>query len=186
MSKSDISINKSAAGDSPGWRKYSSILLNAVLLLAAFLGISAFQARNMLHADRAAAPQLHASTLQDTVFDLGDVASRATLFYFFAPWCQYCALSSDNLVRLRRWRDEKDLRIITVALDWKSVAQVNDYATQHKLNMPVLLGNENIMREWKVYGFPTYYVLDSEHRVVKRDIGYSTQIGLWWRSWNVD
>ncbi|MGB5332643.1 MAG: hypothetical protein WBN05_08900 [Woeseiaceae bacterium] len=31
--------------------------------------------------------------------------------------------------------------------------------------------------------FPSYYVLDREHRIVRRDIGYSTQLGLWWRAW---
>jgi peroxiredoxin len=186
MSKSDTSTSSSSTNHPLGWRKYSSLLLNAVLLLIAFLGVSAFQARGMLSTDRQIAPDLRAPTLQDTYFDLDGVGDRATLVYFFAPWCTYCALSSDNLVRLRRFRDEQDLQIIAVALDWKSVAEVSNYAEKHELNIPVLLGDAEIMREWKVYGFPTYYVLDSKQRVAKRDIGYSTQLGLWWRSWNVN
>lgn len=181
MSKSDTSPSKSL-----GWRKYSSLLLNAALLMVAFIGISAFQARNMLPVDRAFAPVLRAATLQDSDFDLDKTGDRATLVYFFAPWCTYCALSSDNLVRLRRLRDESDLQIVAVALDWKTVAEVRNYAKKHTLNIPVLLGDVNIMREWKVYGFPTYYVLDSQKRVAHRDIGYSTQLGLWWRSWYVN
>ena len=140
----------------------------------------------MLSADRQFAPGLRTETLQGTYFDLAEVGDRATLVYFFAPWCTYCALSSDNLVRLRRLRDESDLQIIAVALDWKNAMEVTGYAQKHELNMPVLLGDAAIMREWKVYGFPTYYVLDSKHRIAARDIGYSTQLGLWWRSWNVD
>ena len=183
MSKSDTSASSSATSLPSGWRKYSSLLLNAVLLLIAFFGVSAFQARGMLSADRQSAPDLRTETLQGTYFDLAEVGDRATLVYFFAPWCTYCALSSDNLVRLRRLRDESDLQIVAVALDWKTVAEVSDYAQKHELNIPVLLGDANIMREWKVYGFPTYYVLDSKQQVTKRDIGYSTQLGLWWRSW---
>jgi len=49
-----------------------------------------------------------------------------------------------------------------------------------------LLGDTAIAQDWRVYGFPTYYVLDSNNRVVRRDIGYSTQLGLLWRSWAVD
>ena len=186
MSKPDTSTSSIANNHPSGWRKYSSLLLNAVLILIAFLGVSAFQARGMLSADRQFAPDLRAATLQGAKFDLDEVGDRATLVYFFAPWCTYCALSSDNLVRLRRLRDEQDLQIVAVALDWKTVAEVGDYVEKHELNIPVLLGNANIMREWKVYGFPTYYVLDSKQRIVRRDIGYSTQLGLWWRSWNVD
>lgn len=170
----------------PRWRRVSTLLLNAALMVVVFVIVSAFQARNMLGTNRQAAPDLQARTLQDVVFNLGAADARPTLVYFFAPWCHYCAFSSDNLVRLRRLRDENELRIITVALDWQDVAEVREYAENHKLNVPVLLGNASISRDWKVYGFPTYYVLDSEHRIVRRDIGYTTQLGLLWRTWTVD
>jgi len=166
--------------------KVSSLLLNVVLVIVVFAVVSAFQARNMLGTDRQAAPDLQATTLQGSEFDLGAADARPTLVYFFAPWCHYCAFSSDNLVRLRRLRGESSLRIITVALDWQSAAEVQEYAERHELNVPVLLGDASISRDWKVYGFPTYYVLDSEHRVVRRDIGYTTQLGLLWRTWSVD
>jgi len=187
MGSKEVHLDKRAdRAAEPRWRKYSNLLLNAVFMIAAVLIVSAFQARNMLDTDRLAAPELAATTLASTAFDLGAVDARPTLIYFFAPWCHYCAFSSDNLNRLREWRSEEDLRIITVALDWRSVAEVQDYATKHELTMPVLLGDASIARDWKVFGFPTYYVLDSQLRVVRRDIGYSTQIGLWWRSWAVD
>jgi peroxiredoxin len=171
---------------SPNWRKVSSLLLNLALVIVVFAVASAFQSRNMLDTGRIAAPDLEAKTLEGTEFDLGAVDARPTLVYFFAPWCHYCAFSSDNLVRLRRLRDKSDLRIITVALDWQSVAEVREYAEKHELNIPVLLGDASVSRDWKVYGFPTYYVLDSERRVVRRDIGYTTQLGILWRTWNVD
>jgi thiol-disulfide isomerase/thioredoxin len=168
------------------WHKARRLSLNIVLMVAVFLSASAFQSRNMLDTGRIAAPDLEAITLEGTEFDLGAVDARPTLVYFFAPWCHYCAFSSDNLVRLRRLRDENDLRIITVALDWQSVAEVHEYAKKHELNIPVLLGDASVSRDWKVYGFPTYYVLDSDQRVVRRDIGYTTQLGMLWRTWNVD
>jgi len=166
--------------------KVSSLLLNVVLVIVVFAVVSAFQARNMLGTDRQVAPDLQARTLQGIEFDLGAADARPALVYFFAPWCHYCAFSSENLVRLRRLREESSLRIITVALDWQSAAEVQEYAERHELNIPVLLGDVSISRDWKVYGFPTYYVLDSKHRVVRRDIGYTTQLGLLWRTWSVD
>lgn len=170
----------------PRWRKYSTFFLNAALMVVVFLIVSAFQARNMLSTDRQPAPDLVARTLDGGSFDLSQADARSTMVYFFAPWCHYCAFSSGNLNRLRRFRDEEALQIITVALDWKSVAEVRDYAERHELDVPVLLGDAAITRDWKVYAFPTYYVLDSNYRVARRDIGYSTQLGMWWRSWAVD
>jgi peroxiredoxin len=168
------------------WHKVGRLTLNVALMVVVFIAASAFQARNMLGTDRQAAPDLQATTLQGSEFDLGTAEGRPTLVYFFAPWCHYCAFSSDNLVRLRRLRDEDDLRIITVALDWQNVAEVREYAEKHELNVPVLLGDASISRDWKVYGFPTYYVIDSERKIVHRDIGYSTQLGMIWRTWFVD
>jgi peroxiredoxin len=159
----------------PRLRKLGSLLLNVAVIAGVFAAVSAFQARNMLAADRQPAPEL-----------LADLPARPVLIYFFAPWCRVCAASADNLTRLRGLREADRLEILTVALDWQSVGELQAYAARHELNVPVLLGNADVARDWHVYAFPTYYVLDSEQRVVRRDIGYSTQLGLWWRSWAVD
>ena len=95
-------------------------------------------------------------------------------------------LERRDLVRLRRWLDEADLDIVAVALDWSDVDEVRDYAERHELNVPVLLADRSVARDWQIYAFPSYYVLDSEHRLVRSDIGYSSQFGLLWRALMVD
>jgi thiol-disulfide isomerase/thioredoxin len=164
-------------------RKISILLLEVALFVAAFMAISAYQARSLLATGQEPAPPLIATTLQGDAFDLADIKGKPVLIYFFAPWCPYCAASADNIVRLRRLRSEERLAILVVALDWQERSQILAYASKHELNMPVVMGNPGIAADWKVHGFPTYYVLDSEHRVVRRDFGYSTQLGLLWRSW---
>lgn len=163
-------------------RRYLTYALEAGLFLAVFFVVSAWQSRNLLGTDRVAAPFLSAATLDGDLYDLATNSGKPVLVYFFAPWCKFCAASADNVVRLRKLRDEAGLEIIAVALDWQSRDDVREYAGRHKLNVPVLLGNAAVAKAWHVYAFPTYYVLDSEHRIVARDIGYSTQLGLWWRS----
>jgi len=164
-------------------RKHLVWIAEVFLLVGVFYAVSAWQARNLLDTDEQAAPELVAQTLQGEPFDLAASADVPTLIYFFAPWCNICAASSDNVRRLRRMRDKDNLQIVTVALDWQSIDDVRDYAAKHKLNVPVIMGDAKIADDWQVFGFPTYYVLDSEHRVVRRDFGYSTQLGLWWRTW---
>ena len=164
-------------------RKYLVWFVEGILFVAVFLAVSAFQGRNLLDTNRQAAPQLEAELLRGGIFDLAEVGQTPTLVYFFAPWCHVCAASSDNIRRLRRFRDEDKLSIIMVALDWQHESEVREYAEKHSLNMPVVLGDAKITEDWKVFGFPTYYVLDSRQRIVSRDFGYSTQLGLWWRSW---
>ena len=164
-------------------RKHIIWIAEIFLIVAVFFAVSAWQARNLLDTDEQAAPDLVAMTLQGEPFDLSATGDKPTLIYFFAPWCQICAASSDNVRRLRRMRDESKLQILTVALDWQNVDEIRAYADKHNLNVPIIVGDARIARNWQVIGFPTYYVLDRQHRVVRRDYGYSTQFGLWWRSW---
>ena len=165
-------------------RKYAVLIGEAILLVVVFLGISAYQARNLLKTDRQAAPALIAQTLEGESFSLSKITGKPALVYFFAPWCHICAASSGNIRRLRRMRDEDHLSIIMVGLDWQNVDEIRDYASKHDLNVPVLVGDAKIATDWRIFGFPVYYVLDDRHRVVSRDFGYSTQLGLWWRSWS--
>ncbi len=162
-----------------------SFLLNAGLFLAVFVVVSTWQSRHMLATDRQAAPELRGVTLAGDPYDLADAGARPALVYFFAPWCKVCAASADNLNRLRRWRDPDDIEIVAVALDWGLAREVREYVERHGLNVTVVLGDARVRQLWQVQAYPSYYVLDGRHRIVRRDIGYSTQLGLWWRAWTV-
>ena len=166
--------------------KHASLFLNALFVVAVFLLVSTFQARNMLSTSGEPAPALSGPLLRGGSYDIAAAGDRPVLVYFFAPWCTFCAVSSDNLTRLRRLRDEDSLQILTVALDWQDRDEVQDYVDRHEIGLPVVLGDRRIAEDWHVYAFPTYYVLDSERRIRRRDLGYSTQLGLWWRTWIVN
>ena len=169
----------------PDIHKIRSFLLNAGMIAVVFFGVLAFQSRNMLAADGEAAPELRGTTLAGQPYDLKDASAKPVLVYFFAPWCRICAASSGNLNRLRRWRDTDDIEIVAVALDWRTVDEVRDYVERHDLNITVVLGDADVSRQWQIQAVPSYYVLNSDHRVVRRDIGYSSQLGLWLRAWSI-
>ena len=164
-------------------RKIRSFLLNVAVIAVVFLAALAYQTRNMLATDEQRAPDLRGATLAGQPYNLKDAAARPALVYFFAPWCKICAASAGNLNRLRRWRGADEIEVVAVALDWSTIDEVRDYVRRHDLDVTVVLGDANIAREWRVQAFPSYYVLNSEHRVIRRDIGYSTQLGLWLRAW---
>lgn len=164
-------------------RKYSELAGQVMIFVVGFLVVSAFQARNLLDTDRQAAPELQGQLLQGSAFDLAETEADSTLVYFFAPWCGVCNASSDNITRLRRMRDEENLQIVMVAVAWEQEEEVQAFATRNDINVPIVLGDSKITEDWQIFGFPSYYVLDKQHRVVSKDFGYSTQVGLWWRTW---
>ena len=163
-----------------------SFLLNVGLVIFVFVAATAYQTRNMLDADRQPAPDLSGVTLAGEAYDVKNAAGRPALVYFFAPWCKICGASAGNLSRMRRWLDPEEFEIVAVALDWASAEEVRTYAERHKLELTVILGDATVRQSWQIYAYPSYYVLDSQHRIARRDIGYSSQLGLWWRAWTVD
>ncbi len=167
-------------------KQRTGLFLNVLFFVAVFLAVSTFQARNMLSTSGAMAPALNGPLLRGGSYDIATAGDRPMLVYFFAPWCKFCAVSSDNLTRLRRLRDEDSLEILTVVLDWQDLGEVRDYVVRHGIDLPVVLGDSQVAQDWNVYAFPTYYVLDSDRRIRRRDLGYSTQFGLWWRTWFVN
>lgn len=170
----------------PFLRKLTGLLLNVLLFVAVLVAVTAFQSRNMLSTAGTPAPTLSGPMLGGGRYDIAAVDNRPTIVYFFAPWCRICAASSDNLTRLRRWRDEESLEILAVALDWQTLDEVRDYVERYEIDLPVVLGDRQTAADWRIHAYPTYYVLDSEKRVRRRDLGYTTQLGLFWRSLFVD
>lgn len=158
-------------------RKWLPDLLIVVVLIG---GVHLYRTQDMLNADNEPAPPLSLESLAgDIVILSGD---RPALVYFFAPWCNICAASAHNIRNLRRLRNEDQLQILLVALDWQEVADVKAFVDRHELDVDVLLGTPGTASDWGVSVFPTYYLLAGDKRVAHRDFGYSTLLGLWVRS----
>ena len=105
---------------------------------------------------------------------------KKTILYFFAPWCQVCNLSIENLQNV--YQKTPNLNVIAVALDFVDADEVKNFTVNHQLTFPVALGNELVKADYKVMGYPSYYVLDEENTIIARSLGYSSEIGLYLRS----
>lgn len=99
---------------------------------------------------------------------------KPTLLYFFAPWCKICSLSIGNLEYL----DPNKVNIVRVALDYSNVENVRNFAQKHNISSQILLGHDGLKQQFKIQGYPTYYILDNEQKVLAKSYGYSSALGL--------
>lgn len=159
------------------WLTLAAEIAFAVLI---FMAVSYWQERNMLDS-KSDIPVLSAVALDGKTYQIPTISSKAgkkTLLYFFAPWCNICHLSIGNLNILRGQIDESELDIIIVALDWQSKEEIESFIEEHELNFPVLLGTAQWQEQYKIQGFPSYYVVDQEGKVLSHSMGYSSSIGM--------
>ena len=128
-----------------------------------------------------AAPEWSLSDLAGRRWSNADFEGRATVLYFFAPWCAVCNASAHQLRWFERWSGD-GAALVLIALDYETPAAVAEYAQRHRLDGPVLLGDAQMAAAFRIYGYPTYYVVNGEGRIVSRDFGYTTLPGLWART----
>ena len=72
-------MNETQAPAKTRWQRLRSLLVNAVVIVAVFIGVMAYQSRNMLSTGAQAAPELRGVTLAGETYDLADAGSRPAL-----------------------------------------------------------------------------------------------------------
>ena len=107
-------------------------------------------------------------------------SDKPAIVYFFAPWCSICRFSMDNLQNI--YQRNPDIHIVAVALDYANKEEVDVFVERMGLEFPILMGNEEVKKAYKVSAYPSYYVFDEEQNVAHRSMGYSTELGLYLRS----
>jgi len=100
--------------------------------------------------------------------------------YFFAPWCQICNLSIENLEAIHQQNSNID--IMAIALDYESRESVIDFAKRHQLTFPMAYGTPEVKIAFKVKAYPSYYILNKDNSIVGKSLGYSTETGLFLRT----
>ncbi len=161
------------------WKRRCLVVLEILLLVAIVYSIHGWRTRDLLpDSGITPVPGFELQDLQGNRWSETSL-SGVTVLYFFAPWCGVCNSSAHQLRWFHRWSG--DVRLVLVALDWDSIDEIRDYARKHDLEPPVLVGDPATARRFRIAGYPTYYVISDGH-IVRRDYGFSTALGLWWRS----
>lgn len=158
---------------------WGSLAVDAALIITAFVLISMWQTRNLPDDDHT--PPLELAWLDDMRADSVMVPGQVGVVYFFAPWCFYCRSSIDNLDELVSSGKLDWARV--VALEYENLDEVREFIKETGVHLPVLLGGSKTTSDWKIRGFPTYFVIDGDGQIVSRSVGYSTKIGLQARVW---
>lgn len=151
-------------------------LFQTALVILAFVIISTIRETTLLDADGdTKAPLFTLQSLKNNEVSSQDYLGKKTVVYFFAPWCSICRHSISNLSTLN---EEDNINVVAIALDYESVENVNSFVADLDLSIPVLYGNEATKEDYKISGYPTYYVLNSAGNITSKSMGYSTELGL--------
>lgn len=153
------------------WFRWS---MDLAVLAALLLGIGAWQARGHV---RGVPPEAHLRTLDGAPVTLASLRGKPTMVAFWAPWCGVCAAQSANVGWAARLAGDR-ARVVSVATSFQDLAEVRAYVAEHEVTYPVLLGDEAVVRAFRVDAYPTLYFLDAEGRIKGSVAGYTTTAGM--------
>lgn len=139
------------------------------VLLSLVLSIGAANAKEL----KPLAPRDPPSALTLKDFDgkphsLADYKGRVVLINFWATWCPPCRAEMPSMQRLKEAMKDKPFTILAVDMA-ESETEVRQFLKDVKdtpLDFTILMDKDGkALKEWKVFVFPTSYVLDTQGKV---------------------
>lgn len=158
-------------------RRHVKALLQVLGVLALWLGIPAYQTRNHLPAEAAAAPVFTLTDLSGRSVSLTQYRGRKVVLHFFATWCGVCKAELPSVRAVHRGLGE-DEALLAIVADGEDPEHVRRFATEHELTYPILLATEEVLRAYAVDRFPTNYYLNGDGSVSASTTGLSTWLGM--------
>ena len=118
------------------------------------------------------APDFSLKTLKGNTVNLSDFKGKVIIIDFWATWCPPCRAEIPHFVSLyEKYRDE-GFQMLGVVLD-KNKASIEDFAKEYKINYPLLIPDEKILKDYgPIIYIPTTFLISGDGRIYKRYIGY--------------
>ncbi len=162
-----------ALANKPRWVRWSVDLAIAAVVVLVVMG---WQTRNLIGGGEPA-PAFELRDLEGRTWKLEDLKGKPVLLTFWAPWCGVCKAESSNVSAVRKAEGE-DAHVLSIVLAYDGIEDIRRFMAEQEVDYPVLLGNDRIMRDFKVEAFPTTYYLSEDGRIQRATVGYTSRLGM--------
>jgi thiol-disulfide isomerase/thioredoxin len=134
-------------------------------VLCLLLTTSFVQARELAPYQGGATPPLVLKDLAGKTHKLEDYRGRVVLINFWASWCPPCRAEMPSMQRLKEKMAGKPFTILAVDMG-EEADVVTAYIQTLKTDFAILLDSDGkTLKSWKVFAFPTSFVLDAEGNI---------------------
>ena len=143
-----------------------------LLLVVALFSLSGF-GKIKGQSSSSPAPDFALPDLEGKTVRLSDFKGKVIILDFWATWCPPCVKEIPHFIELYEQYKENGFQMIGIAIQSGSASNVRQFAEEHGINYPILMGNREITREYGgINAIPTTFVIDRQGRIVEKYIGY--------------
>ena len=117
------------------------------------------------------APDFSLTDSSDTPIKLSAYKGKVILLDFWATWCGGCKVEIPWYVEFQNKYRDAGLSAIGVSMDadgWKSV---KPFLAEHKLNYPVVIGNDDLGEQFGLVNMPLTLLIDRNGNIAESHAG---------------
>jgi peroxiredoxin len=161
---------------------FACISVRGVLLALVISLVFAFlpackRKETSLHSVPAVGNSAPSFTLRDVSgnnVSLSDFQGKIVVIEFWATWCSWCRETIQELEKLHREYQGKEVVFLGISMDSGSSAgqKVKDAAGTYHLTYRMLLDDGSVSKSYEVNRIPTTYILDRDHIIGQIYPGY--------------
>ncbi len=146
-------------------------LIIAVAVVALF-GVSVMRADGSGKKTDAKVVDFTFTDINGKTVKLSDYRGKVVVVDEWATWCGFCQREIPDLVDMQAQatKDKKNLQIIGMSVDEEKDG-VKDFATEHKINYPVVFATNDALKTFSTQGLPTKFVLNDKGELVDKIVG---------------
>ena len=123
-------------------------------------------------ADSPVAPDFTLLDLEGRPVRLADFRGKTVVIDFWATWCPPCIFQVPELNEF--WRDHREsgeVVVLGVAVDVEGADVVAPWVAEQNVEYAILIGDEDLAREFGAMGFPTLAIVTPDGRLDSLHVG---------------
>ena len=102
---------------------------------------------------------------------LSDLRGKVVLLNFWATWCAPCRVEIPWFIEFQNASKNAGFTTLGVSLDEDGWDAARPYIEQHKINYPVVIGNDDLAQMYGAGSLPTTFIIDKAGRIAATHVG---------------
>jgi cytochrome c biogenesis protein CcmG/thiol:disulfide interchange protein DsbE len=125
---------------------------------------------------RAMAPDFNLKDAWGKDIKLSELKGKVVLVNFWATWCEGCQIEIPWFIEFERKYADRGLTVIGVSMDDEGWKSVKPWLIEKKVNYPIVIGNEQLGKQFGLAGMPLTLLVDREGKIADSHSGVVNKV----------